>query len=349
MASHSPSKNVSSLHELNHRMASPIKIPEFKLTVNGQASDGLKGHVAHIIVEDHEHGRADNAEILLQDVRKLWAGAWKPKRGDTVKVELGYKGDALADFGTFEVDELVLSAPPNTLLVKVRSAFPSRAFQQQNSVNYVDVSLTKILHLIAAHHSMKAEFDGKDVQFESITQYRESDLHFLVRVAELYGFIFKITDKKLILYARKKIEEQSPVATLKEGANHEISLRETSLGEMKTARAVWYDTHNEKVLESTEASENKTVATDELRLYDLVENLGQSQRIAEAARRWADKTRTIGRIIAREHQNVLQAGVTLRLEGYLSFDGVYFIEYARHVMTGVSHYETELYVRKIKD
>lgn len=330
-------------------MASPIKIPDFKLTVNGQASDGLKGHVARIVVEDHEHGRSDNAEILLQDVKKLWAGSWKPKRGDTVKVELGYKDEALADFGTFEVDELVLSAPPNTLLVKVRSAFPSRAFQQQNTVNYVDVSLSGILNLLASHHSMKAEFDGKDVQFASITQFRESDLNFVRRLAELYGFVFKITDKKLILYARKNIEERSPVATLKEGANHDITLRETSFGEMTTARAVWYDTHNEKVIESTEASENTPVATDELRLYDLVENAGQSQRIAEAARRWADKTRVLGRIVAREQQNILQAGVTLRLKDYVSFDGVYFIEYARHVMTGVSHYETELHVRKIKD
>lgn len=324
-----------------------IKIPDFKLTVNGQATDDLKGQVVQIIVEDFEHGRADNCEIVFQDVKKLWAGSWKPIRGDSVKIELGYQGEALADFGEFEIDELDLKSPPNTLTVRARSAFPSKAFSQQNSVPYEDTSLSEVLNLIASAHGLQAEFEGKNVQFTTLVQYRESDTAFLKRVAEMYGFIFKITEKKMILYARKMVEERAPVATLREGANHTVSLRETSTGEVKSTRAVWHDWKNEKVIESTEASSEKPVATDEMRVYERVENAGQSQSIAEAARRWADYYRVQGTITAREQQNLLQAGVTLRLKDYANFDGVYFVEYARHVMNGTSHYETELKVKRV--
>lgn len=324
-----------------------IKIPDFKITVNGQATDDLRGQVVQIIVEDFEHGRADNCEIVFQDVKKLWAGAWKPVRGDTVKIELGYKGEALADFGEFEIDELDLKSPPNTLTVRARSAFPSRAFFQQNSVSYSDTSLSEALNLIAGAHGLKAEFEGKNVHFKTLVQYRESDTAFLKRLAEMYGFIFKITEKKMILYQREIVEKRAPVVTLREGANHTISLRETSTGEIKKSRAVWYDWRNEKTIESVETSAYQPVATDEIRLYERVENAGQSQRIAESARRWADYYRVQGTIIARERQNLLQAGVTLRLKDYANFDGVYFVEYARHIMNGTSHYETELKVKKV--
>jgi uncharacterized protein len=305
-----------------------VKIPDFKLTWNGKATDDLKGQVAKIVFEDYEHGRADNCEITFQDVQKLWAADWYPVRGDAVKLELGYKEEALADCGQFEIDEIAIDYPPNTLTVRARSAFPSRAFSQENTHAYEDTSLSAVLRLIAGHHSLSSEFSGDNVQFKVLVQKRESDTAFLKRLAEKYGFIFKITDKKMILYERKTVEKRKEVVTLKAGSNHRLSLRETSTGEVKKTKAVYWDWYEEKLIESTETSAYKPVATDERRLYDRVENAGQSQRYAEAARRLSDYKRVVDTIYVRVAQNLLLAGVTVKLEDFKNFDGLYFVEAA---------------------
>jgi hypothetical protein len=325
-----------------------VKIPDFTLTWNGASTDNLKGQVAQIVFEDYEHGRADSVEVTFQDVRKLWKGDWYPVRGDSLKLELGYKEEALADCGEFEIDEIAISYPPNTLTVRARSAFPSRALTQENTHAYEETSFAAILRLIAGHHGMKSDFTGEDVQFSLIVQKRESDTAFLKRLAEKYGFIFKITDKKMILYDRKIIEKRGPVITLKESTNHTLFLRETSTGEVKHTKAVWFDWMEEKVIESKETSAYKPVATDERRLYERVENAGQSKRYADATRRLSDYKRVVDKIIVRESQNLLLAGVTVRLRDFKNYDGLYFVEYARHVMRGVQHYETELKVKRVQ-
>ena len=327
---------------------SSVKTPDFKISWNGKATDDLKGQVAKIVFEDYEHGRADNVEITFQDAKKVWAGDWYPVRGDSLKLELGYKGEALLDAGEFEIDEIVLNYPPNTLTVKARSAFPSRAFSQENTHAYEDTSLSAILRLIAGHHSLTSDFSGEDVKFKISVQKRESDTAYLKRLAERYGFIFKITDKKMILYERKSIEKRAAVATLKAGTNHRLSLRETSTGEAKKTKTVWWDWWEEKILESTETSNEKPVSTDERRIYDRVEDAGQSKRIAEAARQASDYKRVVDTIYARDKQNLLMAGVTIKLQEFKEFDGLYFVEAARHVMTGTAHYETELKVKRVQ-
>jgi phage protein D len=326
---------------------SSVKIPDFKITWNGKATDDLKGQVAKIVFEDYEHGRADNVEITFQDAKKDWAGDWYPVRGDEIKLELGYKGEALADCGKFEIDEIAIDYTPNTLTVRARSAFPSKAFAQENTHAYKDTSLEAIAKTIAAHHKLSSEFSGEDVKFKILVQKRESDTAFLKRLAEKYGFIFKITDKKLILYERKDVEKRKEVATLKAGANHRLSLRETSTGEVKKTKAAYWDWWQEKLIESTETSAYKPVATDERRLYERVEDAGQSKRYAEAARRLSDYKRVVDTIFVREQQNLLLAGVTIKLQEFKEFDGLYFVECARHTMTGTVHYETELKVKRV--
>lgn len=329
-------------------MSSSVNIPDFKLTWNGKATDDLKGQVAAIVFDDYEHGKSDSCEIVFQDAEKLWKGDWYPVRGDTIKLEMGYKDQTLMNCGLFSIDELETHIlPPSTLVVRARSAFPKKAFFQKNTVAYEDTTLSAVLSTIAGHHGMQHEYKGARISFKTLVQRRESDNAFLKRVAERYGFIFKITDEKMILYAREDIEKRREVAELQEGDNHRIFLRETSTGEVKKTKSVWYNQPKDNILESTETSAYKPVATDEQRLYDRLEDNAQSKRVADAARRRSDYSRVVGRIIVRDHQTVMLAGVTVRLKGYKNFDGLYFVESAHHVMRGRTYYETELTVKRV--
>ncbi len=325
-----------------------VKIPDFKITWNGKPTDNLKGHVSSIIFEDVEHGRSDNVEITFQDVQKNWAGSWYPQRGDRLKLELGYKNEALLDAGEFEIDEIDGKYPPNTLTVRGRSAFPTRAFFQKNTEAYGDTSLEQILGAIAAHHKLTPEFSGENVSLALVVQKRESDTEFLKRLAEKFGFIFKITQKKMIFYERKSIEQRAPVITLKQNTNNRISLRETSTSEAAKTKAAYFDWWEEKVVESTERSTEKPIAQDERRIYDRIENAGQSKRTAEAARRMSDYKRVVDTITVQDAQNLMLAGVTVKLEDFENFNGVYFVEAAKHVMNGTSHYETVLQVKRVR-
>lgn len=328
-------------------MPESINIPECKLSWNGKSAAALQGQVSMIVFEDFEHGRADSIELTFQDVNKIWQGDWYPTRGDIIKLEMGYQHQALLDCGTFEVDDIYLEMPPDRLTVRARSAFASKALKQANTVNYNNTSLREVCATIAGRHGLGFEFEGENVKFDYIAQYRESDMAFLKRMAELCGFILKITDKKLVLYGLEIIEERGEVATLERADINRISIVETSTNEIKAARSVSYHAWKNKVMETTEKSKNKPIAPDEQRIYERLENTAQAMRFSKAGMRASDFRRTIGYITARRGNNILIAGVNIRLKGYKSYDGLYFIESARHIMTGSAHYETEITVRKV--
>ncbi len=328
-------------------MADNIKIPDYRISWNGKSASDLVGEVSAIVVEDYEHGQADSIELTFQDVKKIWQGDWYPERGDIITLKIGYKDEPLLDCGTFELDEIQIDMPPDHLTVRARSAFASKKLKQANSVRYEKTTLREMASSIAGVHTLDFQFEGENVTFESITQYRESDLVFLRRLADLCGFILKITDKKLVLYARELIEDHPETVTLTRADVRRLSLRETSTAEIKTARSAFYDYRTNKVHEAVQSSAVKPLAPDESRIYDRAENPAHSIRYAKVGMRDADYRRTIGVITTLGNQELL-AGINIKLKDYKQFDGLYFVEHARHEITGKERYETHLVVKRVK-
>jgi hypothetical protein len=103
--------------------------------------------------------------------------------------------------GTFEIDELEYSTPPDEIIVKGLSTGIKKPLRQNNSVGYENKTLKQIAKEIADRQGLNLVGNIADIQVDRITQNKERDLTFLTKLAEQYGYIFKIAEKNLVFYS----------------------------------------------------------------------------------------------------------------------------------------------------
>jgi uncharacterized protein len=332
-----------------------VRIPDVQIQWNGKDANELRAVLRECTFNDVEHGRADDLKLVFHDTESLWKGEFYPERGDRIKVKLGWKDGDLLDCGTFQLDSFRGHAEPtgrgDYITVQAHSAWVKSKLRQANSEVYEDVKLSSLVKKIASRQGFESDFEGDDVDFTTITQWRSPDADFLRKLAELYGFIFKIADGKFVFYALEKIEEQGEVATFTSEEVRSYDLENHTESEAKTARAVSYDPYKSKLYESTKNAK-KSIVKDEFRLTRRFENTAQSERAAKAAMRRSEYRRTEGTIVLTGNP-LVQAGVCIRLKGYRRWDGLYYVDESMHRIrankTKDEYYETHCMVRKIKD
>ena len=119
---------------------------------------------------------ADQCEIELCDPD---GSLNLPKRGVKLQVFMGWKGD-LTDKGTFIVDQVSESGPPDRITVSGCSADFQGPFKIQREESYSGKTLGEILTTIAKRYDLiPAIEDGlAGIQIEHIDQTNESDPNF---------------------------------------------------------------------------------------------------------------------------------------------------------------------------
>jgi phage protein D len=304
---------------------------------------------------DAEHGRPDDIRLILHDGEDLWKAGLYPKRGDIIKLKMGWLDGDILDCGEFMLDTFRGHTEPmqhgDFVTVQAHSAFVKTQMRQRNSEVNERTSLSALVKKIAGRHGCKGEFEGEDVRFDTLTQWQESDIEFLTRLAEQYGFVFKIAERKFIFYALEIIESRASVATIKREDVRFYELEDTTDGEANIARAVGYDVMRSKLYESTRKAK-KSTSLDEARWYRRFENAAQSERTAVGAMRRSEFRRVQGRITVVGNP-LLQAGVNLTLQDFKRFNGQYYVEQCTHRIRANNvkseFYETICTVRKIQD
>jgi len=170
----------------------------------------ISPNVLSVSYTDFEHGQSDEVEIQIEDRSHLWKSSWYPTKGDSIKLNIGYEGEKLLNCGSFEIDEMEFSAPPDTITIKALAANIKKALRQNNSIAYENKTLKQIAQEIANKHNLSLIGSIKDVKIKRITQNKKRDLEFLKNLAEEYGYIFKISDNKLTFYETAKLKSAKP-------------------------------------------------------------------------------------------------------------------------------------------
>lgn len=332
-----------------------ILVPKVEIQWNGKDANQLRSSLKECLFNDVEHGRADDLKLVFHDTESLWKDEFYPERGDKIKVRMGWEDGDMLDCGTFQLDSFRGHSEPalrgDYVTVRAHSAWVKSKIRQKNSETYESVALSALVQKLASRQGFESKFDGEDVQFTTITQWRVSDADFLRRLAELYGFIFKIADGAFIFYALENIEEQAPVTTITPENVRSYDLDDNTEGEAKLARAVDFDVYRNKVYESTRSAA-KSIVKDEQRIYHRFENSAQSERAAKAAMRRSEYRRVEGKIVVVGNP-LIQAGVNIKLDGYRRWNGTYYVDETIHQMKAnknkTEYYETHCMVRKIRD
>lgn len=294
-------------------------------------------YVTSISYTDVEHGESDELEITFEDSAKLWQDAWLPTKGDSLRLYLGYKDEKLLNCGCFEIDELEYNAPPDTITVKGLATGIKKPLRQKNSVGYENKTLKQIAKEIADKHNLTLVGDIADVRVDRITQNKTQDLTFLTKLAEQYGYIFKIAENNLVFYNVSQLKDAKAIQILYKTDFSMLSFREKTSQRYKSVEVSYFDPKKKKTLKATARNE-KVEKGDTLKITARCSDKKQAIMKAKAALGTADiKIEGYFEIVGNPN---LVAGGNVEIKGIGHFSGKYHITHARHVLDRLRGYKT---------
>jgi phage protein D len=172
--------------------------PDYRLVVNGQDITGkVNPRLENLTLSEGREGAVDTLELTLADHDGQIA---LPRKGATIELQLGWRGQPLVDKGSFEVDEVEHSGAPDQISIKARSADMKRKLRQRTEKSWHDTTVGTIVQAIAARHGLAPRVDGAlaATKVEHIDQTNESDLHFLSRLAKLHDAVATVKKGHLL-------------------------------------------------------------------------------------------------------------------------------------------------------
>ena len=107
-------------------------------------------------------------------------------------------GEKLLDCGQYIIDKIDISAPPSTVNIDGIATSVNQALRTRNSRGFEETTLSAIASRIAQTHGLKLVGKIESLTIDRVTQYGETDVGFLKRLASEYGYAVKVTTKELI-------------------------------------------------------------------------------------------------------------------------------------------------------
>ena len=327
---------------------------------------------------DNETNTADEVSIILKDEKGKWAGTWKPEGGDTVKVTI-ISGTILApkktlNCGTFYVDTLSVSGSPRVFEIRAVSIPLNTPIRKRiRSKSWEKVTLKDIAQTIAKDNKLSLLFDTKEnPSYDRQDQQRESDLKFLGRLSEEAGLSLKVTGTKLVVFDQSYYEKKDPIATIKLGVDNILSWN-FEQAQSETYKSVNVTYRNPKLKKKDSAGgerlndpgktekKNKTknpavltyIYTDpdadedgqEYMLKKRASSVEEAKRLARAKLRQLNLKSVTGSITLIGNTRMV-AGAVVKIVGFGSFDGNFYIESADHEVSS-SGYTTTINIRRV--
>ena len=175
--------------------------PDWRILIDDQDRTGaFRDRLLSLTITDESGYHADTVSVRLDDRDGRIV---LPRPGVEMAVQLGYEETERAQMGRYRVDEVEVSGPPDTLLVRGKSVDMFASLKQHKSRSWSG-TLGNIVRVIAAEHDLEARVSSRlaSVQILHMDQTEESDLHFLTRLGQQYDAVAKPAGRYLLLVAR---------------------------------------------------------------------------------------------------------------------------------------------------
>lgn len=299
-------------------------------------------------------GESDEISIAVEDVRGLWVGAWYPEKGAKITAQFGYAG-RMVNAGTFEVQSVKLSGPPDSITFSGLAAGIKSATRTKNSYAHEDKTLRQIAGVIASAHGFSVAGDIEDIKIARCTQYRETDLAFLARISADYGHAFSLRDSSLIFTSLYDLEGAEPVETIDKNDSGvgAYDFEDNTSRTYKKARARHHKPLSKAAIEANEElgtlpdGMGGADSSDTLEVRERAEDEIQAKSKAKSRLHKANKKGVTGTLTI-DGNPYLVAGNNITLTGWGNFSGVYHIEKSTHTIDKAGGYLTAIEVSRIK-
>lgn len=325
-----------------------VRKPIFKIVYAGKdITSDISSSLLSVTYTDHAEGESDEVEVAIEDSEGLWRGDWYPTKGEKLTLSIGYDNQ-LMPCGTFEVDEIELSGPPDTLTIRALAAPIKGALRTKNSSAHENKTLREIASTIAQKNGLTVTGEIEDIRFTRVTQNRETDLGFLKRISYEYGHVFSVRDKQLIFTTIYKLEEGDAVQVIDRSDIADYSIRDKTASSFKKAELKYANPADKKVVDASKDEDDSKDITkgDTLFMTTKAENKKQAEQKAKAALHRSNSRQQEG-TISLEGQPLLVAGNNFELTGLGQLSGKYHIVRSRHKITRSAGYSTDLDIKRV--
>ena len=190
-------------------------IPDFRVTLDGTDLTGtlqqkvasvdgrIRARLISLSISEKRGEAADQLDIVLDDSDGRLA---LPKTGAVLAVHLGWKQGSdvtpgLIDKGSFKVDEVAHSGPPDQITIRARSVDFTSDLKTRREKSWHGTTLGAIVKEVAGRHGLKLSCGPAlaSIAVPTKIQSRESDVAFLRRLGREHDAVATIKRGKLIL------------------------------------------------------------------------------------------------------------------------------------------------------
>ena len=184
--------------------------PSFKLTINGvDMTQDLAPYLLSLTYTDNLTGVADELKAEFDNSDFKFLNDWYFSPGAIVRawIENMFCGE-------FTIDDTSQSAHPHVAEFKAQSAGFSGPIRTKKSFAHFKKQLSDIVGGYANTYGFTVTGNIPQISITTLIQSRESDIHFLHRIAKNYGCICAIKGKTLIFDSMEDIWKRDASKTI---------------------------------------------------------------------------------------------------------------------------------------
>lgn len=205
-------------YKMTHRPrhANPI------IKYDGTDKKELYTNILSMEYTDFAEGNSDEISITISDQKLDFLKGFFPETGKNLDVSIEYyhwsKPEIKESYhcGDFTIDDITIKAGPRELTIKGVSQPANSEFKDTpKNKTWKETTLKTIAMEYMQLYQMTGTlyFHGPDPIIKEAKQEEESDLAFLSRICEKYGFCLKIYKLALVIYQKSGYEGREPLKT----------------------------------------------------------------------------------------------------------------------------------------
>lgn len=284
---------------------------------------------------DYASGKADDLQITMEDCDQRWKNGWHPRKGALLRASLSCTvagRTSTLECGSFEIDELEPSGPPERVVIRAASAAIGKSLRREKkSRAWENTSLQALAAALADQHGLALFFQGPGLEFKRLDQRDESDLAFLQRLCNEHGLNIKISDEKLIIFSGAEFEAKDASFSLTRGDRQIVSYSFKNKADdiYHSCQIDYFDPLTKELKSHTFTPPDAPEIGQVLKVTTRVESLAAAQRLAVTSLRRKNKKEVTATLVLVGDPAIL-AGLNLALSGFGVYDGKYFIDEAGH-------------------
>lgn len=301
---------------------------------NKNITSDISRYLQSLTYTDYEKGNSDELEITLKDNHKLFQKNLRPIKGDKISAYIGYSDEELLNCGTFTIDEVSysFSLSGEEFSIKGLAASINQNIRDKNNKSYKNKTLVQIAKEIANKHGYTVAGRYGFTKISYIAQVNESDIAFLARIAKLYGYIFKLTDKVITFLPEENFTNKKSVRTVKPEDLSSGNIQDSSVQTYASCSVKYLNPKGKLVTYTAKDPNNKAKHKKTNKLTVKCGSKSEAMRVAKAGLLHGTKTIKGTLQFKKGYVNMI-AGVNFQLDLGNNYDGKYHITQSTHTIS----------------